>query len=109
MNTEPFKERLEEELDTVTTQMGENTRAPREEDATATEKDELADKIEDLEEGQIENSALTARKAQIQKALDKISDGSYGVCEIGGEPIEAERLEADAAATTCITHKDQVN
>jgi RNA polymerase-binding transcription factor DksA len=105
MHTEHFKERLEEELTAVDRAIAENTRAPREEDATATEKDELADKIEDLEEGQSENAALLARRRQIAEALDKISDGSYGVCEIGGEPIEEERLEADAAAPTCIAHK----
>src|SRR5258708_30176626 len=107
MNIEHFKEKLEEELATVEEEIEENTESAREEDPTATEKDELADKIEDLEESTSENDALKARRREINAALDKIRVGKYGVCEIGGEPIEEERLEADPAARTCISHKDE--
>jgi RNA polymerase-binding transcription factor DksA len=31
---------------------------------------------------------------EIDAALDRIRHGTYGVCEISGEPIEAERLAA---------------
>jgi len=31
---------------------------------------------------------------QIDEALNRIRDGTYGVCELTGEPIEPERLEA---------------
>jgi RNA polymerase-binding protein DksA len=43
--------------------------------------------------------------AQIDRALQHIADGSYGICEIGGEPIPVERLEARPAATLCIQHQ----
>jgi RNA polymerase-binding transcription factor DksA len=104
MHSDHFKQRLEEELKTVEREIGENTRAPRQEDATATEKDELADKIEDLEESSGENSALMARRSDIKRALEKFAEAKYGICEIGGEPIEEERLEADPAARTCTAH-----
>ncbi len=107
MNTDHFKQKLEEELHTVEREIEENAHAPQAEDAAATESDELADKIEDLEEESEENSALEARRKDIETALDKIRTGKYGVCEIGGEPIEEKRLEADPAARTCIAHKDE--
>ena len=37
-------------------------------------------------------------------ALSKIEKGTYGVCEISGEPIEEERLNADPGARTCMEH-----
>jgi DnaK suppressor protein len=105
MNTAHFKKLLEEELRTVDAEIDENKESPHQEDTSATEKDELADKIEDLEESQGENKILIARRNAIAIALDKIEEGKYGVCEIGGEPIEEERLEADPAARTCVAHK----
>ena len=40
--------------------------------------------------------------AQIQHALERIADGTYGTCERCGEPISRERLLARPAATLCI-------
>lgn len=40
--------------------------------------------------------------AAIDRALRKVDDGSYGVCENCGQPIAAERLAARPAAVACI-------
>ncbi|HVV14792.1 MAG TPA: TraR/DksA C4-type zinc finger protein [Candidatus Paceibacterota bacterium] len=106
MNTEHFKAKLEEELRVAERQIGENAAAPRREDASATESDELADKVESLEEENEENAALKARLGDIKRALGKIADGTYGICEISGENIEEDRLEANPAARTCKEHMD---
>jgi DnaK suppressor protein len=42
------------------------------------------------------------RLADVDLALARITDGSYGNCERCGEPIAAERLAARPAASTCI-------
>lgn len=47
--------------------------------------------------------SLHERSEQIQRALAKIDDGSYGKCETCGNPIEEARLEAMPTATTCLT------
>ncbi|WP_211745816.1 TraR/DksA C4-type zinc finger protein [Paenibacillus sp. Marseille-Q4541] len=39
---------------------------------------------------------------QINHALEKIKDGSYGLCEVCGQPIPYERLEALPFTTLCI-------
>lgn len=39
---------------------------------------------------------------EIEHALMKVDDGSYGVCEVCGQPIGPERLEARPIARTCI-------
>jgi DnaK suppressor protein len=42
---------------------------------------------------------------KIKKALEKIEDGSFGFCEVCGEPIEFKRLEARPVTTHCIECK----
>jgi DnaK suppressor protein len=41
--------------------------------------------------------------ADIDYALSRIEEGTYGVCEIGGEPIPKQRLEAIPWARFCIS------
>src|SRR5487761_2738838 len=38
----------------------------------------------------------------IERALERVETGSYGVCERCGKPISIARLEAMPATTTCI-------
>lgn len=42
---------------------------------------------------------------KIDKALKKIEDGTYGICEICGEEIDEKRLIARPEATLCIECK----
>lgn len=44
---------------------------------------------------------------QTQRALGRIEDGSYGVCESCGEPIGKNRLMAFPRATMCLTCKQR--
>lgn len=46
--------------------------------------------------------------AQIDGALRKIEDETYGTCDRCGEPINPERLEAIPYATLCIDCQDIV-
>ncbi|MCA9628694.1 MAG: TraR/DksA family transcriptional regulator [Polyangiaceae bacterium] len=43
---------------------------------------------------------------KIQKALERIEDGSFGDCEECGEPISEKRLEARPETTLCIRCKE---
>jgi RNA polymerase-binding transcription factor DksA len=40
--------------------------------------------------------------AEIQAALARLADGSYGTCQVCGARISAERLAARPAARTCV-------
>jgi RNA polymerase-binding protein DksA len=44
---------------------------------------------------------------QSQHALDRIADGSYGVCEVCGEPIGKNRLMVFPRATMCLSCKQR--
>ncbi|MBW2525817.1 MAG: TraR/DksA C4-type zinc finger protein [Deltaproteobacteria bacterium] len=44
---------------------------------------------------------------KIQKALNKIDDGSFGLCEACESPISLKRLEARPETTLCIKCKEE--
>jgi DnaK suppressor protein len=58
------------------------------------------------ERGETEALANSLRESleEVERALGKLDDGSYGKCEECGEDIAAARLEAMPAARYCITH-----
>lgn len=66
-----------------------------------------ADVVEEWNERRGIVSQLETRYRNIQHALRKIEDGSYGVCEVSGELIEADRLDANPAARTCKAHLEE--
>ena len=43
--------------------------------------------------------------SKIRKALEKVEDGTFGFCEVCGEPIDFKRLEARPVTTHCIECK----
>lgn len=65
---------------------------------------EAADKLEEYGERREETNQLEIRLREINEALGKIEKGTYGVCEVCGEPIGEDRLEANPAARTCKEH-----
>jgi DnaK suppressor protein len=46
--------------------------------------------------------AARRRLVDLDDALTRMDAGSYGICEVCGEPIPAERLEARPSARTCV-------
>jgi RNA polymerase-binding transcription factor DksA len=50
---------------------------------------------------------VEAELADVERALRRIDDGSYGKCEACGGEIGADRLEAMPAARFCIIHQTQ--
>jgi DnaK suppressor protein len=116
MNTDHFKRTLEAELQVVEQELNElGWKNPETGEYEATgdtldvttpmaDSNEAADQLEEYQERQGETSTLEARRKDVIDALAKIKDGSYGICEIGGEKIEEDRLEANPAARTCKAH-----
>lgn len=116
MDYEQYKKLLEEELETVKTELESvgrvNPENPKDWEPTEgdhpvenpAESGEKADHVEEYEERTAILKQLEIRWNDIKMALGKIEDGSYGKCEICEKEIEAERLEANPAATTCINH-----
>ncbi|MGC8941279.1 MAG: TraR/DksA family transcriptional regulator [Sulfurihydrogenibium sp.] len=53
--------------------------------------------------GQLSDIEIEILKA-IDDALERIKNGTYGVCEVCGKEIEEERLQAVPWTTLCIQH-----
>jgi len=115
-----FKSQLEKELTTVEKELktvGVQNPANKDDwEAKEVEMDvmnspadenESADKLEEYGQNRAINDTLEIRYNNIKRALEKIEDGTFGICEIGNEPIEEERLEANPAARTCEAHMDK--
>ena len=47
---------------------------------------------------------LDAKLRDVERALEKLGEGTYGVCDVCGSTIAAERLEAIPWAVRCIDH-----
>jgi len=106
---EAEKKILEEELGEISikkTEDGAWIPAPPQDDANLTEAEDMAHKEEGFIDRQAITGDLSARLFNVKLALQKIKDGKYGICEITGEKIERDRLEANPAARTCKTHKE---
>jgi RNA polymerase-binding transcription factor DksA len=65
---------------------------------------DVADDLEQFENNKAELEQLEIQLNNVKNALKKIDDGKYGICEIGGELIELDRLDANPSAKTCKLH-----
>jgi RNA polymerase-binding transcription factor DksA len=115
-----FKDRLEAELSQVKSELDtvgvQNPKNSSDWEAKETEMDvmnspadenESADKLEEYTENRAINDELEVTFNNIKRALGKIEDGTYGVCEVSGEQIEEDRLEANPSARTCKEHMNE--
>lgn len=103
-----YQEQLIKELETVGRINPDNPNdweaVPGEKDEDVADQNNLADNIESYESNTATLKELEAELNDVKLALKKIEDGTYGICEVSGEPIEKERLEANPSAKTCIAH-----
>ena len=77
------------------------------ENLTDADENNNADLVEDWNERRATLSDLEKDYRNLKRALDKITAGAYGVCEICGQEIEAKRLEFKPEARTCIAHREE--
>jgi len=115
MNTEHFKEkllaekaRLEKELGGVGRINPDNPAdwepTPVDMNVMQADKNEAADQKEEYEERSAVQVELETRLGNVDRALERIEAGTYGICKVRGEQIEEKRLEANPAAETCMAH-----
>ena len=112
MNTNIYKIKLEEEKKLLEEELLTLGKVDKTGDWETTEDNEIsnqevqdeadmAEKSSDYEERSIKLNALEVRLSNINKALEKIEKGNYGICEVCGNEIEEDRLEVNPAALTC--------
>jgi phosphoserine phosphatase RsbU/P len=52
----------------------------------------------------VEGERLQALLRDVDSALQRIENGTFGICEVCNEPVEADRLVADPLTRACIDH-----
>jgi RNA polymerase-binding transcription factor DksA len=114
MKIKHFKQKLEAEKERLESRMGSvgrsNPAVPGDWEPVPSEvgtESDLADQAEVVMSRESNNAILAdleARYDTVVAALKRIEDGKYGKCTVCGKEIEAARLEADPAATTCKKH-----
>src|SRR6266853_2700295 len=100
-----FRERLESERDAIKSRIAERSRDSREtvrEESGVGDSGDDATRLDDLDVEADEDEVDRVTLAQIQRALGRIEDGTYGVSELSGKPIPKERLEAVPYAATLV-------
>jgi RNA polymerase-binding transcription factor len=48
-------------------------------------------------------NSLVARHERVNRALHKLAAGTYGACDVCGEPIDPRRLNAAPESVTCVS------
>ena len=51
--------------------------------------------------------SVETKRMKIQRALEKLDEGSYGICDGCGQPIMAARLRAMPASVVCVPCADR--
>ena len=97
---ETERESLLEKLKTTACLVGDK----RERDPYV-EEGELAAETIEVERGLILEQRIRDQLAEVEHALHKFDQGSYGLCDICGQPIEPARLEALPHANLCLSCK----
>jgi RNA polymerase-binding protein DksA len=114
MDTEHFREKLEQQKADLETRMSsvgrKSSTVPGDWENLPAEQDVEPDPIDQAEvTAERENSvaileALESQYDAVMQALGRIEKGTYGACEVCGQPIAEERLEANPSAMTCVQH-----
>jgi len=107
---EAEKKLLEEELGKVGRRNPDNLSdweaTPIDRDASQADENTVADSIEGYEDNVAIVNTLETRYQDLKSALDKLKHGTYGLCQVCGEEIDAERLEANPSARKCREHME---
>jgi len=118
IDTNKYKAKLEAELKIVENELSEvAVKSPKDPNGWVpaitketeigldkADENDVASEIESFEDNTAIVSKLETQYNDIKMALDKIKNGAYGKCEVGGEDIPEARLEANPSARTCVAH-----
>ncbi len=72
---------------------------------------DIGDEASDLSNRQLLlslNEADRKKLMEIDEALERIEEGTYGICEECGEPISIKRLEVKPTAIYCVECKSRL-
>jgi DnaK suppressor protein len=110
MNTERFKQRLlikEHELLSEIASLEGDARVSGDAEVRDTTDDATAQ--QGTSEALQEEGVASRMLIEVQDALKRIEDGTYGKCTVCGRPIEPARLEAVPWARYCLEDQEKID
>ena len=102
-NLENEQKRLLEELEQLETNV--SSREERREGSPFGKREEEATESFEFEKRLAVEKQLRDRLSAIEHALQKFEAGTYGLCDICGQPIDPAQLEALPQASVCMNCK----
>ena len=99
------RERLHSELEQLAASA--NPKDERREGSPFGKREEEATESFELEKRLALENQISANLAKVKLALLKFEKGTYGLCDICGQPITPERLEALPQANLCMACKSK--
>ena len=103
-----LRSRLEQEQKRLTEELGQltiKTRPERREGSPFGKREEEATESFELEKRLALEKRIKDQLAEIEHALFKFDEGTYGFCDNCGQPIDPARLEALPQANLCLSCK----
>jgi RNA polymerase-binding protein DksA len=103
-----FEERLQAERDAIESRIAANKRGIQEtvqDESGVGDLEDEASLLYDREAEIDENARDRKELAQVNRALERIEQGTYGLSEVSGRPIPIERLEALPSAITLVDER----
>jgi RNA polymerase-binding transcription factor len=100
---ETERKRLNDELAQM--QNNASTAEERREGSPFGKREEEATETLELEKRLTLENRIRQELSKVEHALDKIQNGTYGICDNCGKPIDPERMEALPQATVCMNCK----
>jgi DnaK suppressor protein len=112
---EPYTQRLNDMLRDMTNELSavgihnpqnpsDWVAVPAELDAEEPDQNLAADAVEAWNERTALVATLESRYNDIVRALEKVTNGTFGTCEVCNAPIEEKRLAVNPIARTCMAH-----
>lgn len=99
---EEKKEKLLTEKAEVEAELAKFIAEDKDEERLASQDEDNATELSNYEDRKALEDELIDSLKKLNKALKKIDDGVYGICETCGKPIPKNRLKAFPAAENCI-------
>ncbi|MDD3032875.1 MAG: TraR/DksA C4-type zinc finger protein [Candidatus Pacebacteria bacterium] len=101
---EKEKEELEKNLSDFASKESKDNWETKYPDIAPDERDpeDSADEVEEYVDLLPQEYTLEIKLKNVNDALEKIKEGTYGICENCKRPISQERLEANPSAKKCI-------
>ncbi|TET25338.1 MAG: molecular chaperone DnaK [Dehalococcoidia bacterium] len=100
---EKEQKRLNEELEQIKTNI--RPASERREGSPFGKREEEATESFELEKRLALEKRVRDQLTEVEHALDKFDKGSYGLCDVCGQPIDPARLEALPQANLCLNCK----